>query len=273
MKNIEFIIKLISVLIPMVISLIYKMKVLNKRSIKNIKKRFDIYEKIITNVNNKVLSFTYLKEYLKFPISDDMIEYILSSTNFYDFVVVWKSIYTYVNYDSKTKKITYKKNKKPNRKLLVVLYIIFYMPLPLFVIFYDKLKENHELLIFLIILLIQFIIAVIFIWVEIGDITLAIDLVEKINNSNNDIYKQIEESPHTHVIIKTISGSSKESLQKVAKQICNIVNKTLRKPKKYISVSFDEYSSDEWKNVYKEFIEDKDNILIKPGYSDPKTFQ
>jgi len=43
--------------------------------------------------------------------------------------------------------------------------------------------------------------------------------------------------------------------------------------KKYISVSFEEYSFDEWEGVYKKFIEGKDNILIKSGYSAPKTFQ
>jgi len=47
----------------------------------------------------------------------------------------------------------------------------------------------------------------------------------------------------------------------------------LGKPKKYISVSFEEYSFDEWESIYKEFIEGKDNMLIKQSYSDPKTFQ
>ena len=48
MINIEFITKSISFFISIVGSLIYKMKGLNKRSIENIKKRFEIYEKIIT---------------------------------------------------------------------------------------------------------------------------------------------------------------------------------------------------------------------------------
>ena len=181
----------------MIISFFCKMYGLNKRSIENIKKRFDIYEKIITSVDNKVLSYTYLKEYLRFPISDDMIEYILKSTNFYDFVVIWKNIYTYVDYYPKTKKIDYK-GKKPNRILFTILYIIFSIPLPLFVYSFDKLIKNHILLILSIILLIPFTIAAIFIWVEIGDRTLAIKLVEKINNSNNGTYKQKnkKESPH-----------------------------------------------------------------------------
>ncbi|MDR2941965.1 MAG: tautomerase family protein [Treponema sp.] len=76
-----------------------------------------------------------------------------------------------------------------------------------------------------------------------------------------------------HVVIKTLSGPTKEALQKAADQISDIVNKTLGKPKKYISVSVEEYAFDEWEGVYKEYIEGKDNVLIKPGYSDPKIFQ
>jgi phenylpyruvate tautomerase PptA (4-oxalocrotonate tautomerase family) len=76
-----------------------------------------------------------------------------------------------------------------------------------------------------------------------------------------------------HVVIKTLSGPTKEALQKAAKQISDIVNKTLGKPKKYISVSVEEYAFDEWEGVYKEYIEGRDNVLVKPGYSDPKTFQ
>jgi phenylpyruvate tautomerase PptA (4-oxalocrotonate tautomerase family) len=76
-----------------------------------------------------------------------------------------------------------------------------------------------------------------------------------------------------HVVIKTISGPSKEALQKAAEQINGIVNNTLGKPKKYISVSVEEYTFDEWEGVYKDFIEGQENVLIKPGYTDPKTFQ
>jgi phenylpyruvate tautomerase PptA (4-oxalocrotonate tautomerase family) len=76
-----------------------------------------------------------------------------------------------------------------------------------------------------------------------------------------------------HVIIKTLSGPSKEALQKAAEQISDIVNKTLGKPKKYISVAVEEYSFDEWECVYKDCIEGRDNVLIKPGYTDPKTFE
>ena len=76
-----------------------------------------------------------------------------------------------------------------------------------------------------------------------------------------------------HVVLKAIKGSSPEQLQDAAKQITAVVNKTLGKPEKYISVSVEEYSFDAWEGVYNECIKDKDNVLVKPGYTDPKTFQ
>jgi len=76
-----------------------------------------------------------------------------------------------------------------------------------------------------------------------------------------------------HIVIKTISGPSPKQLQEAAEQISKIINKTMGKPEKYISVSVEEYGFDEWEGVYNEFIKDKDNVLVKPGYSNPKTFQ
>jgi len=76
-----------------------------------------------------------------------------------------------------------------------------------------------------------------------------------------------------HIVIKTISGPSKEELKKAAEQIGEIVNKTLGKPEKYISVSVEEYSFNEWEGVYNEFVKDKNNVIVKPGYTNPKTFQ
>ncbi|MDR1262818.1 MAG: 4-oxalocrotonate tautomerase family protein [Oscillospiraceae bacterium] len=75
-----------------------------------------------------------------------------------------------------------------------------------------------------------------------------------------------------HIVIKTISGPSKEQLQAAADQIAAVVNKTMDKPSQYISVSVEEYSFGEWPGVYDEYIKDKDNVLVKPGYSNPSTF-
>jgi phenylpyruvate tautomerase PptA (4-oxalocrotonate tautomerase family) len=76
-----------------------------------------------------------------------------------------------------------------------------------------------------------------------------------------------------HVVIKTISGPSEKQLQEAAEQIATIINKTLGKPEKYISVSVEEYSFGEWEGVYNEFVNGKDNVLVKPGYTNPKTFE
>ena len=76
-----------------------------------------------------------------------------------------------------------------------------------------------------------------------------------------------------HIVIKTIKGPSRAQLQQAAEQISAIVNKTMGKPEKYISVSVEEYSFGEWEGVYNECVRDKDNVLVKPGYTDPVTFQ
>jgi len=76
-----------------------------------------------------------------------------------------------------------------------------------------------------------------------------------------------------HIVIKTISGPSKQQLQDAAEQIAAVVNKTMGKPDKYISVSVEEYSFGEWEGVYNECIKDKPNVLVKPKYSNPKTFE
>ena len=76
-----------------------------------------------------------------------------------------------------------------------------------------------------------------------------------------------------HIVIKAIKGASPAQCQKAAEQIAAVVNKTMGKPMKYISVSVEEYSYGEWEGVYNEFVKDKDNVLVKPGYSNPKTFE
>jgi len=76
-----------------------------------------------------------------------------------------------------------------------------------------------------------------------------------------------------HIVIKTISGKSPKQLQDTADQIAAIVNKTMGKPEKYISVSVEEYSLGEWEGVYNECVKGKDNVLVKPGYTNPITFE
>jgi phenylpyruvate tautomerase PptA (4-oxalocrotonate tautomerase family) len=75
-----------------------------------------------------------------------------------------------------------------------------------------------------------------------------------------------------HITIKLIAGPSKAQLREAAEQISAVVEKTLGKPEKYISVSVEEYSPAEWEGVYNECVKGKDNVVIRPGYTNPKTF-
>jgi len=76
-----------------------------------------------------------------------------------------------------------------------------------------------------------------------------------------------------HIVIKTIKGPAPAQLKAAAEQISAVVAKTMGKPQKYISVSVEEYSFGEWEAVYDECVKGKDNVLVKPGYSNPKTFE
>lgn len=76
-----------------------------------------------------------------------------------------------------------------------------------------------------------------------------------------------------HIVIKTIKGPSDAQLRAAAEKIAKIVNEEMGKPEKYISVSVEQYSFDEWEGVYDEFVKDKDNVFVKPGYTNPRTFE
>jgi phenylpyruvate tautomerase PptA (4-oxalocrotonate tautomerase family) len=76
-----------------------------------------------------------------------------------------------------------------------------------------------------------------------------------------------------HIVIKTLSGKSQKELQEAAESAVAAVSKSLGKPEKYFSASVEEYSMGEWEGVFNENIKDKDNVLVKPGYSNPKTFE
>jgi hypothetical protein len=165
----------------MIISILYQLIGLNKRSLDNIAKRIEIYKNIFENSKKKILSYTYVKEYLGLPISDDMIKYILKSTMFYDFVTVYKYIYAYIEYDSKNNKITFRKKCKPNRIIFIVLFVIFSLPFLSFLYFLNYLYQDPKYLILYIVLTIPFTMVGIFSYNEIGNRTLAIKLLEKLD--------------------------------------------------------------------------------------------
>ncbi|MCL2020270.1 MAG: tautomerase family protein [Oscillospiraceae bacterium] len=76
-----------------------------------------------------------------------------------------------------------------------------------------------------------------------------------------------------HIVIKTINGKSPEQLQQAAESAIAAASKTLGKPEKYLSAAVEEYSFGEWEGVYNESIKDNDSVLVKPGYTNPVTFE
>ena len=76
-----------------------------------------------------------------------------------------------------------------------------------------------------------------------------------------------------HIVIKAIEGASDAQMKDAAKKAVSAVSKALGKSEKYFSASFEEYSFAQWENVYDNFIKNKDNVLVKPEYTNPKTFE
>ncbi|MCL2798026.1 MAG: tautomerase family protein [Firmicutes bacterium] len=75
-----------------------------------------------------------------------------------------------------------------------------------------------------------------------------------------------------HVVIKAFKGPSQEAYEKAARQIAAILEETLGKPTRYTSVSLEEYDPSEWEGVFNVFVKDKENVILRPGYTDPNTF-
>ncbi|MCL2866395.1 MAG: 4-oxalocrotonate tautomerase family protein [Clostridia bacterium] len=75
-----------------------------------------------------------------------------------------------------------------------------------------------------------------------------------------------------HVVIKMIKGPSVKQQEEAAKKIRDVLEETMGKPGKYVSVSVEEYSFNEWEGVYDACIKDNKNVVLKPGYTNPVTF-
>jgi len=76
-----------------------------------------------------------------------------------------------------------------------------------------------------------------------------------------------------HIVIKTLAGKPQEKLQEAAERIAAVVHDTMGTPEKVISVSVEEYVLSEWEGVYSEYVKGKDNVLVQPGYTNPRTFE
>ena len=76
-----------------------------------------------------------------------------------------------------------------------------------------------------------------------------------------------------HASIKMLAGRSEESKKAVAAAVAKAIEDTLPEPKKYVSVTLEEFTPDEWVHVYNSDIGGKpDKLGVTPGYTDPVTF-
>ena len=75
-----------------------------------------------------------------------------------------------------------------------------------------------------------------------------------------------------HIIIKAIEGASHKQMEEASLAAIEAISKVLNKPKKYFSASFVNYSFEDWEQVYNEDIKDNEDIVVKPQYTNPKTF-
>jgi len=176
-------------IIKSVIKIFLKILGLDKISLENIKKRYEFFKDIIINKDNKVLAYTGIKEYIEFSISDALAEYILTSTKFFDIVNVLKITHDKnIDYDSKTKKITYKRKKiqKTIMVVFIILSIIVYVPVVWFMLNFNKIIEKPGKELFLSITLVSiFIIMYILCAIEVGNRKMIFNLVKKLNNEDD----------------------------------------------------------------------------------------
>lgn len=76
-----------------------------------------------------------------------------------------------------------------------------------------------------------------------------------------------------HASIKMLSGRSEAQKKAAAEAVAKVLSETLGASSKYVSVTVEEFTHDEWVSVYNTDIGGKlDKLAVKPGYTDPVTF-
>lgn len=64
-----------------------------------------------------------------------------------------------------------------------------------------------------------------------------------------------------------LKGRTEKQKQALADALCEILCKQLNVPKTYVSVTVEDFTAQQWQQVFKEDIEDKkDSIYVEPGY-------
>jgi hypothetical protein len=171
-------------------NIIYRMKGKNIRVLRNIKIRYEIYEKIITE-KNKILKYTYLKYYIGFSITNSMAEFILNSAKFYDIITVLKNIYSYIQPNPENGNIKLKKCPEQKKFLFISMYILFLIPAFWVIMSIDKLILCPKYLISAVIMAIPFtIIAIFYFGIEAGNINQAIKTAKSLEEDMKSLENQ-----------------------------------------------------------------------------------
>lgn len=74
-----------------------------------------------------------------------------------------------------------------------------------------------------------------------------------------------------HISIKMLEGRTEEQKKRAAEAVKNALADSLNMGDRYITVAIEDYSAEEWQEVFKTEITDKfDKVYVKPSY-DPKS--
>ena len=74
-----------------------------------------------------------------------------------------------------------------------------------------------------------------------------------------------------HISIKMLAGRTEEQKKKAAEAVKNALAESLNMGDHYITVDIEDYTAEEWQEVFRTEITDKpDKVYVKPNY-DPKS--
>lgn len=73
-----------------------------------------------------------------------------------------------------------------------------------------------------------------------------------------------------HITIKMLEGRSEPVKALCVSKVAKALQEATGTPDAFISVSIEDYTAEEWQEVYKEEIENNPNLRKKPNY-DPKS--
>ncbi|NCA67236.1 MAG: 4-oxalocrotonate tautomerase [Clostridia bacterium] len=73
-----------------------------------------------------------------------------------------------------------------------------------------------------------------------------------------------------HIAVKMLKGRTEEQKKKIAVALTNALIESLSVPRAYISLSIEDYTAEEWQDVFAQEVDNKGaSIYVEPDY-DPK---